>query len=176
MTAFGIALGSNLGDREANFQKGARLVLERLPGARLSAVASLYETEPVDCAPGTAAFLNTVIEIESALSPQALHSHLKEVEQAMGRPAEREKNAPRTLDLDLLYAGDYTSPDPELTVPHPRLHLRRFVLQPLAEIRPNLLLPGMAQTIAELLAQLGDDPTAVKCLGPWSVPGNAGSA
>lgn len=169
MTAFGIALGSNLGDREANFRRGVQRLLERIPGARMSAAASLYETEPVDCAPGTAAFLNTVIEIEAPLSPPELHRHLKAVEQAMGRPAEREKNAPRTLDLDVLYAGDYISADPELTVPHPRLHLRRFVLQPLAEIRPGLIVPGMHETVARLLAALKDDPSAVKCLGSWTV-------
>ena len=169
MTAFGIALGSNLGDRASNFQRGAQLLLERVPDAQVTAVASLYETEPVDCAPGTAAFLNTVIEIEADLSPQELHHHLKSVEQAMGRPAEREKNAPRTLDLDLLYAGDYISSDPILTVPHPRLHRRRFALQPLAEIRPNQKLPTMTRSIAELLSDLDDDPTAVKCLGPWTV-------
>jgi 3-methyl-2-oxobutanoate hydroxymethyltransferase len=167
MTSFGIALGSNLGDREANFQRGVQELLERIPGAHLTAAASLYETEPVDCAPGTAAFLNTVIEIEAALSPSELHHHLQAIEQAMGRISEREKNAPRTLDLDLLYAGDYISANPDLTVPHPRLHLRRFVLQPLAEIRPNQTLPGMKRSVAVMLADLGDDPASVTCLGPW---------
>lgn len=158
MTAFGIALGSNLGDREANLRHGIELLLQCLPGARLTAQASLYETAPVDCAPGTAAFVNSVIEIEADLSPTELHQHLAAVEEVMGRPAIREKNAPRTLDLDLLYAGDVISDDPALTLPHPRLHLRRFVLEPLAEIRPNKVLPGMTKTVSQLLETLTDAP------------------
>ncbi|HYF34756.1 MAG TPA: 2-amino-4-hydroxy-6-hydroxymethyldihydropteridine diphosphokinase [Prosthecobacter sp.] len=152
MTAFGIALGSNLGDREANLRRGVELLLQRIPAARLTAQASLYETAPVDCAPGAAAFINSVIEIEADLAPNQLHEHLTAVEQTMGRPAVREKNAPRALDLDLLYAGEFISDDPALTIPHPRLHLRRFVLEPLAEIRPHLILPGMRKTITQLLA------------------------
>ena len=151
MTPFGIALGSNLGDREANLRRGTELLLQRIPGACLTGQASFHETAPVDCAPGTAAFINSVIEIEADLSPNQMHHHLMAVEQAMGRPEVREKNSPRTLDLDLLYAGDHISSDPALTIPHPRLHLRRFVLEPLAEIRPHLVLPGFDQTIAELL-------------------------
>jgi 2-amino-4-hydroxy-6-hydroxymethyldihydropteridine diphosphokinase len=154
MTAFGIALGSNLGDREANLRRGTELLLQRIPGARLAAQAGLHETAPVDCAPGTAPFINSVIEIEADLSPNQMHDHLRAVEEAMGRPAVREKNAPRTLDLDLLYAGSFTSGDPALTIPHPRLHLRRFVLEPLAEIRPDLVLPGMSKPITLLLADV----------------------
>lgn len=161
-TAFGIALGSNLGDREANLRRGVELLLARVPEAQLMAVASLYETEPVDCAPGTQAFINTVIEVVADLSPMQMHAHLAAVEQAMGRPARREKNSPRTLDLDLLYAGAFVSNSPSLTIPHPRLHQRRFVLQPLAEIRPDLVLPGQTKTITELLAELSDDPDSVR--------------
>lgn len=162
-TAFGIALGSNLGDREANLRRGVELLMARVPEAQLTAVASLYETEPVDCAPGTQAFINTVIEVVADdLSPTQMHAHLAAVEQAMGRPAQREKNSPRTLDLDLLYAGDFEIDSPSLTIPHPRLHQRRFVLQPLAEIRPDLVLPGQTKTIAKLLAELSDDPDSVR--------------
>lgn len=150
---FGIALGSNLGDRAENIRRGIELLLERVPGVRLAASAPVYETEPVDCAPGTQAFLNTVIEIEANCTPQELHAHLKAVESALGRPEQRERNSPRTLDLDLLYADDVVSDDPALTLPHPRLHLRRFVLQPLADIRPDLILPGQRQSVAKLLAE-----------------------
>lgn len=168
MTAFGIALGSNLGDRAANLQRGLELLLARLPdGACVTAQAGWYETEPVDCAPGTQAFLNSVVEIEAALSPTEMHAHLQAVEQAMGRPAVREKNAPRALDLDVLYAGDVVSADPALLLPHPRLHQRRFVLAPLAEVRPQLVLPGFTQSISGLLTALLDDPTDVRYVGPW---------
>lgn len=151
---FGIALGSNLGDRSENIRSGIEQLLARVPGATLSASAPVYETEPVDCAPGTKAFLNTVIEIEADCLPHELHAHLKAVESALGRPEQRERNSPRTLDLDLLYADDVITDDPDLIIPHPRLHLRRFVLQPLADIRPDLRLPGLQHSVAELLAQL----------------------
>jgi 2-amino-4-hydroxy-6-hydroxymethyldihydropteridine diphosphokinase len=151
---FGIALGSNLGDRAANMQRGIKLLMECVPGIRLNASAPVYETEPVDCAPGTQAFLNTVIEVSADCTPQELHSHLKAIEHALGRPEQRERNSPRTLDLDLLYADDVVSDDPDLILPHPRMHLRRFVLEPLANIRPELILPGQQVSVAELLAGL----------------------
>lgn len=160
---FGIALGSNLGDREANLKRGLEMLIGRIRPVSVLA-GGIYETEPVDCVPGTQAFLNTVVEMGAVASPRELHEHLQAVEQAMGRPTLREKNSPRTLDLDLLYAGDFVSEDPVLIVPHPRLHLRRFVLQPLADIRPGLVLPGRSQSIAELLAGLTDDPSEVRLL------------
>jgi 2-amino-4-hydroxy-6-hydroxymethyldihydropteridine diphosphokinase len=151
---FGIALGSNLGDRAENIRRGIELLLARVPNVILSASAPVYETEPVDCASGTQAFLNTVIEIDAGITPQELHVLLKTVESKLGRPEQRERNSPRTLDLDLLYADDLVSDDPVLILPHPRLHLRRFVLQPLADIRPELILPGQTQSVAKLLARL----------------------
>lgn len=159
---FGIALGSNLGDRADHLRHALQLLHERVPGLILRAAAPVYESAPVDCAPGTQAFLNTVVEIEAPLRPHALHALLQDIEQTLGRPAQREKNAPRTLDLDLLYADDFVSSDPALILPHPRLHLRRFVLQPLADIRPDLILPGQTATVAQLLAQLQDDPADIR--------------
>lgn len=167
---FGIAIGTNLGDREANLQRGLAMLIERAQPAVILA-GGVYETEPVDCAPGTQAFLNSVVEIEAACTPQEMHAHLQAIEQAMGRPVLREKNSPRSLDLDLLYAGDFVSDDPVLIVPHPRLHLRRFVLQPLADIRPDLMLPGHTLTIAEHLAALTDDPASVRLIKKgWMKP------
>ncbi len=151
---FGIALGSNLGDRAENMRRGIELLMTRVPGIQLNASAPVYETEPVDCAPGTQAFLNTVIEVSAECQPHELHTHLKAIEQALGRPEQRERNSPRTLDLDLLYADDVISDDPDLILPHPRMHLRRFVLEPLADIRPELILPGQQVSVAELLAHL----------------------
>lgn len=168
---FGIALGSNLGDRAANLRHGMSLLQERVPGWSLLASAPVYETDPVDCAPGTQAFLNTVIEIESGCAPRELHAHLKAVESALGRPAVREKNSPRTLDLDLLYADDVVSDDPQLILPHPRLHQRRFVLQPLADIRPELHLPGQVVSVAALLARLSDDANSIRVFGEQTIRG-----
>lgn len=157
----GIAIGTNQGDRLANLRRGVSMLVERVQPTAIIAGA-LYETDPVACVPGTQAFFNSVIEIEVACTPQELHTHLQAIEQAMGRPTIREKNSPRSLDLDVLYAGGFVSDDPLLIVPHPRLHLRRFVLQPLADIRPNLTLPGHELSIAQHLAALQDDPTEVR--------------
>jgi 2-amino-4-hydroxy-6-hydroxymethyldihydropteridine diphosphokinase len=167
MTAFGIALGSNLGDRAAHLRRGLALLLERLQDEVSDPVLAgrWYETDPVDCAPGAQAFLNSVVEMTAAVSPEVMHGHLQAVEQLLGRPAVRDKNAPRTLDLDLLYAGDHISDDPKLRLPHPRMHLRRFVLQPLADIRPDLVLPGHTCSVAAYLTALPDDPASVRLVG-----------
>jgi 2-amino-4-hydroxy-6-hydroxymethyldihydropteridine diphosphokinase len=157
---FGIALGTNLGNREWNLQRGLTLLMERVHPITILA-GGLYETEPIDCVPGTQAFLNSVIELEAPCSPREMHVHLQAIEKAMGRPPVREKNAPRSLDLDLLYAGDFVSDDPALTVPHPRLHLRRFVLQPLVDIHSDLVLPRNTLTVSAHLAALTDDPDSV---------------
>jgi 2-amino-4-hydroxy-6-hydroxymethyldihydropteridine diphosphokinase len=156
----GIALGSNLGDRLANLTAGRASVL-RLPGASAPVLHSrVYETEPVGTGPDAGPFLNAVMEIEFHGEPLALLAALRAIESAMGRPTRYPRNAPRTLDLDILYAGDLTLGDETLILPHPRLHLRRFVLSPLSDIRPDLRLPHQSQSIAELLANLGD-PSAV---------------
>jgi 2-amino-4-hydroxy-6-hydroxymethyldihydropteridine diphosphokinase len=156
----GIALGSNLGDRLANLRAGRDAILKSpgIAGPMLASAA--YETEPVDTAPGARPFLNAVIEVEFTGEPAALLRGLRGIEAACGRPTRHPRNAPRTLDLDILYLGNLAISQSELTIPHPRLHLRRFVLRPLSDIRPGLRLPGMQQTIAELLAAL-DDPAAV---------------
>ncbi len=163
---YGIALGSNLGDRLGNLRRGVQEMLERLEDGALLATAPVYETEPVDCPPGSPGFFNTVIEIESSRSPHAVQRVLQSIERLLGRPEEREHHAPRPLDLDILYADEMLIDDEVLTLPHPRLHQRRFVLQPLADIRPSLVLPGQVLTVAELLAALTDDPASVLLVGP----------
>ena len=150
----GIALGSNLGDRAAHLAAARRFLSSLHAGPGVPLCSALYETEPVDCTQGTAAFLNAVVEIETPLEPLDLLARLRDFETQQGRAVDRGRNAPRQLDLDLLYAGDNHMDTTALILPHPRMTARRFVLQPLAEIRPDLVLPGQDLTVAQLLAAL----------------------
>ena len=164
----GIALGSNLGDRLAalQFARTAVLDTEGVGGPLL--YSSLYETEPVDSAEDSGAFLNAAIEVDFEGDPSQLLLALQSIETGMGRPQHREVNAPRVVDLDILYIGNLTSSVPRLVIPHPRLHLRRFVLQPLADIRPDLILPRQSQTVAELLSELTDPAAVSLALEQWT--------
>ena len=160
VTRTGIALGSNIGDRGALLAEARQriLALDGISGPVLS--SALYETDPVDSAPDSPRFINAVIELSTTLAPPQLLHSLQTIEIDLGRPKVRPKNAPRTLDLDVLYYGSAVSQDPLLTLPHPRLHLRRFVLHPLHDIRPDLVPPGFKASVAELLRSL-DDPAGV---------------
>lgn len=144
-----VALGSNSGDRRAHLEAAVEALRALDSALELSPV---YETAPVDCPTGSGSFLNAVAIIQWLGTPEELLTALRRIESALGRPLERERNAPRTIDLDVLFAGETVSHDAALTLPHPRLHQRRFVLQPLADLRPDLLLPGFSQTVAALLA------------------------
>jgi 2-amino-4-hydroxy-6-hydroxymethyldihydropteridine diphosphokinase len=149
-----IALGSNLGDREGTLA-AAKDRLERL--GRVEACSSLYETEPVGFH-DQPAFLNSVLALETKLEPLALLHALLAIERDLGRDrGQGVLNGPRTVDLDLLLMGDTVIVGEELTLPHPALVRRRFVLSPLAEIAPQLRHPQRNQTIAELLALLPDE-------------------
>lgn len=170
-TAYGIALGSNLNDRLGNLRLALALMLQRLPDARLIAAGGLYETDPIHCPEGSMAFYNSVIEIESSSLPHELFDALREIEHEMGRPALREPNAPRSIDLDILYAGSLIVADEKLVIPHPRLPFRRFVLQPLSDIRPQLVLPGETLSIQGLLDALEDRPDSVRLVSRnWTEP------
>ncbi|OHE76686.1 MAG: 2-amino-4-hydroxy-6-hydroxymethyldihydropteridine diphosphokinase [Verrucomicrobia bacterium GWF2_62_7] len=161
----GVSIGSNLGNRLKNLSQACDLLCELSTDQKVVA-ASIYETDPVDCAPGTPSFLNTVVEIKTDLSPRSLLDQLQLFEQSLGRPSDHARNAPRTIDLDLLYCGDVVMKEPTLTLPHPRLHERRFVLQPLAEIRSELVIPGLGKTVTQLLAALGEaQPTKLAAKG-----------
>ncbi len=162
----GIALGSNLGDRAVEIAAGFSF-LQTLSASAIRR-STIIETAPVDCPPGSAPFLNAVAEIQidpSRLSATALHARLKRFERERGRPPEHARNAPRPLDLDLLYFGDLVLDTPELTLPHPRAAQRPFVLGPLAELRPDLRLPGQTRTVYELLHDGAPAVSVVK----WSM-------
>jgi 2-amino-4-hydroxy-6-hydroxymethyldihydropteridine diphosphokinase len=118
--------------------------------------SSLWQTSPVNCPPGSPQFVNAVAGLvpRKGETPESLLKKLRELEKEFGRTARKVLNEPRSLDLDLIAFGTETRHTPELTLPHPRAHLRRFVLQPLSEIAPDLLLPGQTKTVSELLAGL----------------------
>lgn len=149
----GIALGSNLGDRNA-ILKEAISHLWSLHEEGEFLVSSLHETEPIDCPPGSPLFLNAVVELESSLDPLILLRRLQSLEIASGRPEYRGINEPRTLDLDILYCDGMSLRISELELPHPRISERSFVLTPLAEIRPDLKLPGWSHTCLEYLLNI----------------------
>ncbi len=152
---YGFSLGSNLGDRLANLS-AARQALLAAPGARLLAASPVYETEPVGVKPEFAhlAFLNAVLVVASPEPPEAWLQRLHDIEYGMGRERGSDRNAPRHIDVDILYAGDACIGSAGLSIPHPRWALRRFVVQPLADVRPQLRLPGLDRRVAEVLAAL----------------------
>jgi 2-amino-4-hydroxy-6-hydroxymethyldihydropteridine diphosphokinase len=163
----GIALGSNLGDRLETL-RAARYRIERLPKTEKPVVASpIYETAPVDCEPGAPTFLNAVIEIGYSGPAEELLHELRDIEATLGRPREHAKNTSRTLDLDLLYFGDATIARSDLQLPHPRMHERRFVLQPLSDIRPELVLPQQTESVASLLARSPETPPLLREASEW---------
>jgi 2-amino-4-hydroxy-6-hydroxymethyldihydropteridine diphosphokinase len=156
-----LGLGSNLGDREAQLL-GALRSLERR-GFELLSLSSFWETEPVG-GPLQGAYLNAVAAGATALAPRALLEACLEVEREQGRER-RERWAARTLDLDLLFYADRVLEEPGLSLPHPRLHERRFVLEPLVEIAPELRHPVLGRTARELLARC-PDTSGVERLAP----------
>jgi 2-amino-4-hydroxy-6-hydroxymethyldihydropteridine diphosphokinase len=142
-----VGLGGNLGDARATLASALRS-LQALPHSRLRRCSSWYQSAPVQASGPD--FVNAVAELDTTLAPHALLAGLRSIEHGHGRERSH-RNAPRTLDLDLLLYGDLCIESPELTVPHPRLHERAFVLAPLAELWPDGSVPGRG-TIAELLA------------------------
>lgn len=163
----GIALGANLGDRLRSLTT-ARARIFALPDIAPPLLSSsVYETEPVECEPGANKFLNAVIEIGHPGPPQELLGELKKIEALLGRPPEHAPNDSRTIDLDLLYHGARVVEEPGLQLPHPRIHLRGFVLHPLAEIRPNLILPGQTRTVGEMSEESAQGPSVVRSPLQW---------
>ena len=143
MTRAFVGLGANLGDRE-NTLRAALDVLTGEAGIEVVAVSTLRETEPVGVGEQPP-YLNGAAELETTLSARDLLDRLLAVEQRFGRVRSPGEHGPRTLDLDLLLYGDEVIDEPGLTVPHPRLHERRFVLEPLTELAPGLIVPGRGE-------------------------------
>jgi 2-amino-4-hydroxy-6-hydroxymethyldihydropteridine diphosphokinase len=162
-----VALGSNLSDRLSNLH-AARKVIVDLSGVISSMLSSaIYETDPVGCEPGAGKFLNAVMEFDYEGDPLELLKSLREIEKTLGRAPDHPRNISRKIDIDLLYFGDIIMDSDELQLPHPRMHLRRFVLQPLADIRPDLILPGQSKTVRELLAQLSESTKVMRLTNNW---------
>jgi 2-amino-4-hydroxy-6-hydroxymethyldihydropteridine diphosphokinase len=154
-----LSLGSNVGDRAA----WLRAALEAMPGAgvRVLRVSPVYETEPVDYT-DQPRFLNLAVEAETELCPEELLSRTAAIEQQLGRLRDVPKG-PRTLDIDILLYGDSVLSSERLQIPHPRMHERAFVLQPLADLAPDLLHPVLHQSVRQILAGLPPLPAP----GPW---------
>ena len=151
-----IGFGSNLGDRQ-EFCDRAVTLMGLLPQAQFIAVSSYYETQPVDPNGilGSTWFFNGVVKIETLLTPRKLIGICRETERALGREGEN-RLGPRTMDLDVLFYGQQVLNESDLTIPHPRLHLRRFVLEPLVEVAPDWNHPTFNRTVQELLSHLED--------------------
>ena len=153
----GLSLGSNRGDRLLNL-RGAKQRIGATPGISLIAQTPVYETEPVGVAPDDRElyFLNAVLIIESALPIVKLAARLRAIEQALGRRPHQEANAPRSIDIDIIYAGVLCFNSEQIVIPHPCWSQRRFVVRPLGDVRPDLLVPGQVGTVREVLRNLSD--------------------
>jgi 2-amino-4-hydroxy-6-hydroxymethyldihydropteridine diphosphokinase len=152
-----VALGSNLGDSRQTI----RLAMDRLQEYSAEPVlkSSLWQSAPIDCPPGSPPFINAVVGLvpRSEEVPESLLAVLRSLERQFGRAPKTILNEPRRLDLDLILFGPAIRRTPQLVLPHPRAHQRRFVLQPLSEIAPDLILPGQLKTVTQLLADLPPD-------------------
>ncbi len=157
MNRVGIALGSNLGDRRELLCSAREYLKEMNLAGEPFLQSSLYSTEPLGCPDGSQPYLNAVVELMWAGTAEDLLLHCQWIERELGRVRTHVRCEPRTADVDLIYVGDKIIHSPHLIVPHPRAHLRKFVLKPLSDIRPDLVLPGQKQTVQELLESLDSD-------------------
>jgi 2-amino-4-hydroxy-6-hydroxymethyldihydropteridine diphosphokinase len=152
-----VAIGANLGEPKRNVWQAMERLQQLSDESLLK--SSLWETAPVDCPAGSPKFVNAVTGLvpRGGETPESLLLKLKALEKEFGRAAKKELNEPRPLDLDLIAWGEQTMTTRDLILPHPRAHLRRFVLEPLSELAPEFVLPGQSKTVTELLASLPAD-------------------
>lgn len=152
-----ISVGSNLGDKIGNCREA---IVEMGKFSEITGVSSLYKTEPVgkEDQPN---FINSAVEIETNLPAHELLIYLNSIEEKMGR-IRSEKWGPRTIDLDIIFYGQLIINDDDLVIPHPRAHLRRFVLEPICEIAPNFIHPSLDQTISVLRKECNDNKQVIK--------------
>ena len=162
-----VTLGSNLGDRLENLRTARRQILDLADVQPPVFSSAIYETNPVDCEQGAKKFLNAVVEFDYEGDPADLLERLIRIEEALGRTRDHPKNVSRTIDIDLLYCGDRKIENERLQLPHPRMHLRKFALQPLADIRPDLILPGHGKAVRQLLAELKESGDVVRFTADW---------
>lgn len=158
-----IGIGSNVGDREHTLQD-AHQRMGRIPHAQLLRSSRWHETAPVGVPP-QGKFLNGVTEMETSLPPSDLLAHLQRIEQELGRPARHDSGSARTVDLDLLAYDSLALREPDLEIPHPRMHQRPFVLIPMAELAPDWKHPLLGRTIQELIASCRSSAAAKNCAG-----------
>jgi 2-amino-4-hydroxy-6-hydroxymethyldihydropteridine diphosphokinase len=163
-----VALGSNLGDSAQILRRAIDRLQEFSAGPVLK--SSLWRTTPVDCPPGSPPFLNAVAGLvpRAGETPESLLAKLQSLEKEFGRRPKKILNEPRPLDLDLIVFGKETRATAQLVLPHPRAHLRRFVLQPLAEIAPEFIFPRQEKNVATLLGALTSDEVLRKLAAPGS--------
>ena len=162
-----VALGSNIGNRLENLRAARKAILELADVNPQILCSGVYDTAPVDCEPGANKFLNAVVEFEYSGDPARLLEHLTQIEETLGRQRDHPQNVSRTIDIDVLYAGNQRINDEQLQLPHPRLQVRTFVLRPLHDIRPDLIVPGQRKTIRELLAEIEQADEAALFAEDW---------
>ena len=167
-TEAAIGMGSNLGDRLTNLQSAWEELI-KIDGVTPLARSSIYETEPVDVPLEFAdlSFLNAVALFDVRLDVEMWSRHVHAIEDKMQRVRTSVRNAPRTIDLDLLFFGNCIMNRPHLILPHPQCTNRRFVCQPLAELRPDWTPPGGTESIAKILSQLPDEPEVRRHTQQW---------
>ncbi|NLL83130.1 MAG: 2-amino-4-hydroxy-6-hydroxymethyldihydropteridine diphosphokinase [Lentisphaerae bacterium] len=168
MNEAGLSLGSNLGDRVEHLT-AARRALAALSATRVVASSRIYETEPVGVSEEwrEVTFYNAVVVVESGLSATDFSDAIHTIEDLLGRVRGAERNAPRAIDIDIIYFGSVVSEVESLYLPHPEWAGRRFVCAPLAELRPDLILPGQTESVAEVCKKLPLRPAVAIAATQW---------